>query len=67
MTETCHNCGTVAETALLTFRNGLVGRVCPKCRTCRRGRPYASKREVEAAKLHEAGHPAKVEHGRGDR
>ena len=43
--QTCHRCGTVAETMLLELSSGLIGRVCPNCRTCRRPRPYASRRE----------------------
>lgn len=43
--QTCHKCGTVAPTMLLELSSGLIGRVCPACRTCRRPRPYATKRE----------------------
>ena len=41
--ETCHRCGAVAETIELNLRSGLIGRVCPSCHTCRRGRPYAGR------------------------
>jgi len=43
--ERCERCGGHTVTTLLLLSSGHVGRVCSICRTCRRGRPYASKRE----------------------
>ena len=43
--EVCHRCGRNTATVLLPFKNGLVGRCCAACRACRKGRPFATKRE----------------------
>ena len=43
--ETCHRCGRKAATILVPLKGGLIGRCCASCRACRKGRPYATKRE----------------------
>ena len=48
--EYCHRCGIVTETVLQVLSSGHVGRLCAVCRTCRLGRPYASKNEYSEIK-----------------
>ena len=43
--EFCRRCNRNTETVLLPLSSGHVGRCCKQCRTCRPGRPYASKHE----------------------
>lgn len=43
--ETCHVCQRQTATVLALLSSGHVGRLCAACRTCRRGRPFASKAE----------------------
>jgi hypothetical protein len=53
----CHVCDRITETSLIALSSGHIGNACADCRTCRRGRPYASKSEyeqhIEAAKRRE--------------
>ena len=42
----CGRCRRVTVTALVNFRPDLVGNCCAVCRACRKGKPYASKRDV---------------------
>lgn len=48
-TEHCRICQRSTATVLLPLSHGHVGRVCSKCRTCRRGKPYASKHDYQEA------------------
>ena len=43
--EHCYQCHQDTETILAPLSSGHIGRLCAVCRTCRRGRPYASKAE----------------------
>ncbi len=45
--EHCHRCGRDTPTMMQVLSSGHVGRLCAVCRTCRIGRPYASKREYQ--------------------
>jgi len=49
--EFCKRCGRVTETALMPLSSGHVGRVCRVCGACRKGRPYASRREYESTTI----------------
>jgi len=49
-TAPCHVCGRRTPSALLPLRSGHVGNVCAVCRTCRRGRPFASRTEYTKAR-----------------
>ena len=44
--EHCHRCDCETITVLLPLSSGHIGRVCAKCRTCRRGRPFAKRNEL---------------------
>lgn len=46
--EVCHRCSAEAATTLIRLSTGMIGRVCPHCRACRRVRPFATKQEYEA-------------------
>jgi hypothetical protein len=50
----CHRCEKVTPTEFLNLRSGLIGNVCQKCRTCRRGRPYVGRWDLKP-KHHDAG------------
>ena len=43
----CQRCGRETPTVFLPLTGGLFGNCCAICRTCRKGRPYASRREYE--------------------
>lgn len=53
--EHCEHCGRDTVTVLLPLSSGHVGRCCVCCRSCRKGRPFASKAEFENLK-HADGH-----------
>ncbi len=45
--EFCHRCGRDTTTVLLPLKGGLIGRCCAACRACRKGRPFATRKEFE--------------------
>lgn len=47
-TAYCHRCRRTTATVLIPLRPDLVGHCCQVCRACRKGRPFASKRDVTA-------------------
>jgi hypothetical protein len=44
-TAHCHRCSDTTSTVLLRLSSGHIGRVCAVCRTCRKGRPFATRNE----------------------
>ena len=57
--EHCHKCRRDTFTILQVLSSGHVGRLCVVCRTCRLGRPYASKREFQYQLQQAEGHRAR--------
>ncbi|MCX6995899.1 MAG: hypothetical protein NTV49_02155 [Kiritimatiellaeota bacterium] len=47
----CHRCGRMTPTVLIRFRPDLVGICCATCRACRKGKPYASKRDLAQSNI----------------
>ncbi len=43
----CHVCNRNTPTAFLPLSSGHFGNCCAICRTCRKGRPFATRREYE--------------------
>ena len=46
-TAFCHVCGSRTPTVLMPLGSGHVANACEVCRACRKGRPFATRREYE--------------------
>lgn len=47
MRQFCHMCRRETETVFLELSSGDIGNLCAICRTCRKGRPYVTRKEFE--------------------
>ena len=60
MSEFCHICKRSTPTVFLPLSSGHIANACAICRTCRKGRPFVTRRayeeHLETAKRQEVSH-----------